>query len=186
MAARRGKPRDVKRTLGDAYTAVSSDLLKQLGDGVAAEAGPPMSVDVERVGDAARVEAWNTPDPKATDQALWQLAQQKTQEHSQAGMKPEEVVQAVAEDLTHARYPGRVPLYTAGTVGWAEQVREAQRLARVAARRAPPPEPPAPPVYPEPVEGLAPPMRPPVGQPGAMGAPSPAPPGPVGPAPQEG
>ncbi len=157
-------PRKLPASFADAYATVSQDLMRRLGDSLAAEAGPPTTQEVEPITERQRVEAWDTPHPEATDAAMWQLAQQKLAEHRQAAlagqMKREDVVRAVAEDLTHFKYRARQPLYVQGAVGWAEQVKEAERLRRASHRRtgrAVPDAPrgdgdgtgPAPPGYPE-------------------------------------
>src|SRR5215831_8461710 len=171
-------PRALPDSFASVYAVVSQDTLRQLGDTLSAQAGPPTSIDVDPVSEAGRVAAWNTPHPEATDQAMQQLAVQKYAEHTRAGMSPQDAETATAEDLTHFRYRARMPLYTQGTVSWAEQVREAEALARAAAKAAPP-EPPVPAP-----SGM--PYLPPGQQPAAstvpLGPPT-APPGGPGPAP---
>jgi len=187
-------PRSLPSTFADAYAAVAQDLMGQLGDSLAADAGPPTGVEVVPASEADRVKAWNTPHPEATDQAMWRLAVQKAAEHRAAGLPPDQVERAVAEDLTHFRYRNRQGLYTLGTVSWDEQVREAERLARAAARREPEPKPPAPPSPyvpgppggpPGPLPGSPPPGMPPrrVPPPPPPGPPIGPPPGPVPPSP---
>jgi hypothetical protein len=132
-------------TFADVYATVSQTLLKELGDSLAVEAGPPTSVEVTPIADPGRAKAWNEPAPEATDEAMLQLAEQRYAEHRASGMDDQKARQATAEDLTHFRYRGRQGIYMNGTVSWAEQVREAERMARVAARHPapPPPLPPA-------------------------------------------
>jgi hypothetical protein len=111
--------------------------------------------------DRQKAEAWNTPHPAATDEAMWQVAQQKYAEHRAAGLPEEQAIAATSEDLTHFRYRARQPLYTLGTTSWDEQVKEARRLARIASKqgeeqaapRAQSPAPPAPRSLPEPMTG---------------------------------
>jgi hypothetical protein len=58
---------------------------------------------------------------------------------------PADVAQkATAEDLTHFRYGQRLNMYTYGQVGFSEQVKEAQRISKLAARQTTP-NPPLPP-----------------------------------------
>jgi len=137
-------PRPLPSTFANVYATVAQTLLKELGDSLAVEAGPPTTVDVVPITEPVRAKAWNEPHPEATDQAMRELAEQRYAEHTQSGMDDEKARQAVAEDLTHFRYRARMPLYTSGTVSWAEQVREATRLSR-AAQRQPVPPPPLPP-----------------------------------------
>lgn len=130
-----------------AYGAVASDLLQRLGDAQAAQMGPPTSTEdkVAPATNADRVKAWNARNPAATDEAMLALARQKYQEHLASGMDPQKAERATAEDLTHFRYDQRLPLYTYGMVGFAEQVEAAERMAKIAAREtAPNPLPPAP------------------------------------------
>ena len=142
-------------TFANVYATVAQTLLKELGDSLAVEAGPPTTVDVVPITDPGRAKAWNEPNPEATDQAMRQLAEQRLAEHLASGMDDTKARQAVAEDLTHFRYRKRMEQYTAGTVSWAEQVREATRLSRVASRHPVPP----PPLPPAQLPGV-PPMRP--------------------------
>jgi hypothetical protein len=119
--------------------------------------------------DRQKAEAWNTPHPAATDEAMWQLAQQKYAQHRAAGLPEEQAIAATSEDLTHFRYRARQTLYKLGTTSWDEQVKEARRLARLAdkqgeeqaAPRAQSPapetiEPPGPGEMPEPTTGAMP------------------------------
>jgi hypothetical protein len=138
-------PKSLPATFADVYATVAQTLLKELGDSLAVEAGPPASVEVAPIADPGRAKAWNTPHPEATDAAMRELAEQRYAEHRQSGMDDEKARQAVAEDLTHFRYRARQQLYVLGTTSWAEQVREATRLSRAAGRHPvpPPPLPPA-------------------------------------------
>jgi len=131
-------PKPLTTSFAQAYAAVGNDLMQRLGDAQAALAGPPIGDPVAPATDADRVKAWNARDPQATDEAMRQLAQQKYQEHIAAGMTPDVAEKATAEDLTHFRYGQRLKLYTYGQVGYAEQVKEAQRLAKLAARASTP------------------------------------------------
>ncbi|MFL5862561.1 MAG: hypothetical protein ACJ780_17595 [Solirubrobacteraceae bacterium] len=186
--------RPLPHSFADAYAATAQTLMRQVGDTMAAEAGPPTSVEVEGVTERQRAAGWNTAHPEATDAAMWQLAQRKYAEHAQAAaagkMNPEDVVAAVAEDLTHFRYRARQGLYTLGTTSWAEQVKEASRLAKLAARAAPPTTPePAPPGMPALSEPPTPPPdaapAPPGGAPAGPPTTEPTPPPPgAPPAPQ--
>jgi len=133
MPARKGSR--LPSSFAETYYLVSRDKLRELGDSLAQEAGPPTSVAVDPATEADRVKAWTTPHPRATPQAMAQLAQQKYAEHRGAGMDDEMARLATAEDVTHFMYPGRQPLYMQGTVSWTEQVREAARLAKAAERR---------------------------------------------------
>jgi hypothetical protein len=185
--------RPLPHSFADAYAATAQTLMRQVGDTMAAEAGPPTSVEVEGVTERQRAAGWNTAHPEATDAAMWQLAQRKYAEHAQAAaagkMNPEDVVAAVAEDLTHFRYRARQGLYTLGTTSWAEQVKEASRLAKLAARAAPPttpePAPPGMPALSEPRRRqgmpLMPRPHPPEGHRRALRRPSPTPPPPSAP-----
>ena len=168
------RPRDLPSSFSDSYAAVAQHLQGQLGDALAAQAGPPTSVEVVPASDQTRVEAWNTPHPAATDAAMWQLAQQKYAEHRAAGLPDEQAQQATAEDLTHFRYRARQPLYSLGTTSWGEQVKEAARLSKLAAKQpegAPPVEsagpagalPAAPTPQSPPAQGLMPPGPQPTG-----------------------
>lgn len=138
-------PRRLPSGFADVYAAVAQTLLKEIGDPLAAEAGPPASLEVSPITEPVRAKAWNEPHPEATDRAMMELAEQRLAEHLAGGMDDEEARRAVAEDLTHYRYRNRMRLYTAGTVSWAEQVKEATRLSRTASRHPtpPPPLPPA-------------------------------------------
>jgi len=138
-------PKSLPSTFANVYATVAQTLLRELGDSLAVEAGPPTTVEVVPITEPGRAKAWNEPHPEATDQAMRELAEQRLAEHLASGMDDEKARQAVAEDLTHFRYRKRMEQYTAGTVSWAEQVREAQRLSRVASRHPvpPPPLPPA-------------------------------------------
>jgi hypothetical protein len=136
--------RPTVRSFPEVYAAVASDLMTRLGDAVAAQAGPPTSEAVIPNTNEAQIDAWNARDPKATDEAMLALARQKYQEHIQAGMPADVAQRATAEDLTHFRYGQRLKLYTYGQVGYSEQVAEAKRLAKLAARENTP-NPPLPP-----------------------------------------
>jgi hypothetical protein len=139
-----------KPNLTMAYGAVASDLLQRLGDAQAAQMGPPTSSE-DKVAPATnedRVKAWNTRNPEATDEAMLAMAQQKYQEHLQAGMDPEKAQRATAEDLTHFRYNQRLKIYTYGRIGFNEQVEAAERMAKVAARASTPNPLPPPPTMP--------------------------------------
>jgi hypothetical protein len=128
----RAKSKSIKNSFADAYAAVAQHLQTQLGDNLAVQAGPPTSIPVTPTSDRQKAEAWNTPHPAATDEAMWSLAQQKYAEHRGAGLPEEQAIAATSEDLTHFRYRARQPLYTLGTTSWDEQVKEARRLARLA------------------------------------------------------
>lgn len=132
------------RSFPEVYAAVANDLMTRLGDAVAAQAGPPTSEPVVPATNDLAVDAWNARNPAATDEAMLQLARQKYQEHVASGMPADVAQRATAEDLTHFRYGQRLKLYTHGQVGYAEQVAEAKRLAKLAAREATP-NPPTPP-----------------------------------------
>jgi hypothetical protein len=88
LRARAAGPSDAEATLphsfADAYAATAQTLMRQVGDTMAAEAGPPTSVEVEGVTERQRAAGWNTAHPEATDAAMWQLAQRKYAEHAQA------------------------------------------------------------------------------------------------------
>jgi hypothetical protein len=179
--------REVPNSFADAYAAVAQHLQSQLGDNLAVQAGPPTSVPVTPASDRQKAEAWNTPHPQATDEAMWGLAQQKYAEHRGAGLPEDKAIAATAEDLTHFRYRARQPLYSLGTTSWGEQVAEAKRLARLASKQGeeqgaqPPGVPPA-------EEMPAPTVPAPAGVVPPMGAPaepvaSPLPAGPAQPAP---
>lgn len=135
----------LQENLAVAYGSVAADLMKRLGDAQAAQAGPPVSEEVEPATDEKRVTAWNARRPEATDEAMMQMARERYQEHLRAGMDPEKAQRATAEDLTHFRYGKRLQLYTDGQIGFQEQVKEAARLAKLAQRKTTPdPMPPAP------------------------------------------
>jgi hypothetical protein len=138
----------IPTNLAAVYGIVAGDLQKKLGDAQAAQAGPPVTQEITPVTDADRVDAWNARDPKATDEAMMQMALQKYQEHLAAFGDPEKARQATAEDLTHFRYGKRVTLYTYGAVGYAEQVQQAEQLSRLAKRKTTPDPPPPPPSMP--------------------------------------
>jgi hypothetical protein len=177
-------PKSLPSTFANVYATVAQTLLKELGDSLAVEAGPPTTVDVVPITDPGRAKAWNEPHPEATDAAMRELAEQRLAEHLASGMDDTKARQAVAEDLTHFRYRKRMEQYTAGTVSWAEQVREATRLSRVASRHPvpPPPLPPArlpglppmpPAVPPGPAAGMPPGMPPDMANPGMPPGPLP-------------
>lgn len=172
------RPRDVPPTFADAYAATAQHLQSELGDSLAAQAGPPTSVEVTPVSDRQKADAWNTPHPAATDDAMWQLAQQKYAEHRQAGLPEDKAVEATSEDLTHFRYRARQPLYTLGTTSWDEQVLEAKRLSKLAAKQTPEPQPAASPPAAAAPAALSAPVGAPGTPPGALtgppGAPGPA------------
>jgi hypothetical protein len=126
---------ELPHSFPDAYAAVAQHLQTQLGDNLAVQAGPPTAVPVTPASDRQKAEAWNTPHPAATDEAMWGLAQQKYAEHRGAGLPEDKAIAATAEDLTHFRYRARQPLYTLGTTSWGEQVAEAKRLARLAGKQ---------------------------------------------------
>jgi hypothetical protein len=126
--------RGLPKSFADAYAAVANDLQQRIGDAQAAMAGPPASVEPVPANDADRVRAWMTPHPEATDEAMMALAQQKLQEHTASGRSREDAVRMTAEDVTHARYPGRLLLYSLGTTTWSEQVKNARYLKRLAAK----------------------------------------------------
>lgn len=176
-------PKSLPATFADVYATVAQTLLKELGDSLAVEAGPPASVEVTPIADPGRAKAWNEPHPRATPEAARALAEQRYAEHRASGMDDEKARLATAEDVTHFIYPGRQAVYMNGTVSWAEQVAEATRMARVATRYpAPPlPLPPAqlpgvPPMQPGPPPGTPPGMASgmaPPGMPPGMEAPPP-------------
>jgi len=136
MPARKTPP-----TFSDAYYAVSRDLLPQLGDSLAQQAGAPASIEVQPVTDRVRVRAWNQKHPAATPEASFQVAQQSYARHRAAGLPDADARRAPAEDVTHFMYRARMPLYTQGTTEWKEQVAEAERLARLSKRTAEQPSP---------------------------------------------
>lgn len=162
-------PRKLPSGFADVYATVAQTLLKELGDSLAVEAGPPASVEVVPITDPGRARAWNEPHPEATDQAMRELADQRLAEHLASGMDDAKARKAVEEDLTHFRYRKRMEQYTAGTVSWTEQVKEATRLSRVASRHPVPPAPLPPAQLPglPPTPAVAMPM-PPGGQPGGQ------------------
>jgi hypothetical protein len=137
-------PKPLTIAFPQVYVTVAGDLMQRIGDAQAAIAGPPIGDPVEPATDADRVNAWNARNPEATDEAMLQRAQQKYQEHIQSGMPADVAQKATAEDLTHFRYGQRLTLYTYGQVGYTEQVKEAQRLSKLAARTSTP-NPPLPP-----------------------------------------
>ena len=126
------------------YASVANELMKRIGDSMAIQAGPPVSEEIVPATNDLAVDAWNARDPAATDEAMLALAQQKYQEHIAAGMTPDVAQRATAEDLTHFRYGQRLKLYTYGQTDYKEQVAEAKRLAKLAARKTTP-NPPMPP-----------------------------------------
>jgi len=132
----RARAKGVSNDFALAYAAVADRLRAELGDALAAEAGPPVSIKLAPRTAELTAKQWNEPHPEATDQAMWALAQQKYAEHLQAGMDDATARRATAEDLTHFRYRGRLPLYTDGTTSWQEQVRNAEQMAKEASRLA--------------------------------------------------
>lgn len=125
-------PRSLPASFADVYSAVADDLQRRIGDAQAATLGPPASVEVVPANDDLRRQRWTEPHPEATDEAMLAFGQEKYQEHLARGLDPEKAQRALAEDLTHFRYRGRVGLYTHGQVGWKDQVKEAKRLKRLA------------------------------------------------------
>lgn len=126
--------RKLKPTFADAYAAVANDLQQRIGDAQAAMSGPPASVEPVPATDADRLKAWQTAHPEATDQAMHALAAQQYPKHLASGRSVAEATQMTAEDLTHFRYRGRLPLYTLGTTTWGEQVKNAEQMKRLAAK----------------------------------------------------
>src|SRR4051794_33626850 len=116
------------------FGSVAEELKRRIGDAQAAQMGPPVADDIEPAGDDERVRAWNARDPKATDQAMMALARQKYAEHRAAGLPEDKAIKATAEDLTHFRYGQRLAVYTYGQVGYREQIKEAERIAKLAKR----------------------------------------------------
>lgn len=161
-------------TLGEVYGSVAQDLMTRIGDAQAAQAGPPIGDEIVPATDKDRVEAWHARRPEATDQAMMQLAQQKYAEHRQAGMDDQKAQAATAEDLTHFRYGQRMKLYTYGQVDFKAQVKEAQRLSKLAARDATPDPEPAPPTMPSAALANASPLS--ASSPPTLGAVGPTPP----------
>jgi hypothetical protein len=138
-------PKPATTSFARAYAAVGGDLTKRLGDAQAALAGPPIGDKVEPAGDTERAEAWNARHPEATDEAMVHLAVERYQSHRAAGMDEARATRATAEDLTHFRYRNRVKIYTYGMVDFSDQVKEAQRIAKLAQRESTPnPLPPQP------------------------------------------
>jgi hypothetical protein len=131
-------------SLVSVYGSVAEELKQRIGDAQAAQAGPPVALEIEPATDEKRVDAWNARRPEATDAAMQAMATERFAAHRAAGMSPEKAEQATAEDLTHFRYGQRMRLYAHGQVSHADQVKEAKRLSRLAARTTTP-EPPAPP-----------------------------------------
>lgn len=129
-------PRQLPPNFSQAYYSVSRDKLSAIGDSLAQQAGEPASIEVMPATDRMRAKAWNQKHPAATPEMLWNLAQQKYQEHRQRGLPDADARKATAEDLTHATYRARMPLYTAGTTDWKQQVQEATRLSRLSKRHA--------------------------------------------------
>lgn len=134
--------------LTQVYGSVAEELKRRIGDAQAAQAGPPTSEEVVPATDEALVNAWNARNPAATDDAMLALAQQKFQEHLASGLPADVAQRATAEDLTHFRYGQRLALYTYGQTDFAEQVAEAKRLAKLAARQNTPAPPVPPPTMP--------------------------------------
>jgi hypothetical protein len=132
MPAQKARP----PTFSEAYYTVSREKLSEIGDALAQQAGPPASVAVTKATDPIRVRAWDQKHPEATDEAMLRVAVQQYQKHRAAGLPDEDARRATAEDLTHFRYRARLPLYTQGTTSWHEQVKEAERLSRLAARKS--------------------------------------------------
>jgi hypothetical protein len=130
------------------YATAASDLMTRLGDSIAIQAGPPTSEPLVPATEELQVKAWNERNPAATDEAMQQLAIQKYQEHIGSGMPPDVAQRATAEDLTHFRYGQRLKLYTYGQTDFAEQIAEAKRLAKLAARETTPNPPLPPPTMP--------------------------------------
>lgn len=116
----------------DVYAAVAMDLRRKIGDAQAATLGPPASIEVVKANDDLRLRAWTEPHPEATEEAMLAFGRQKLQEHLAAGMDPARAQRALAEDLTHFHYRGRARLYTAGNIGWKEQVQAAGQMKRLA------------------------------------------------------
>jgi hypothetical protein len=135
-------------SLTQVYGSVAEELKRRIGDAQAAQAGPPVSEEIVPNTEQLQVDAWNARNPQATDEAMLALAQQKYQQHIASGMTPDVAQRATAEDLTHFRYDQRLTLYTHGQVDFSDQVKEAQRLAKLAARKTTPNPPMPPPTMP--------------------------------------
>ena len=135
-------------SLTDVYASVAEDLKQRIGDAQAAQAGPPITEALEPATDEKRVAAWLARRPEATDEAMMTMAQEKYAAHRAAGLDEEKAKRATAEDLTHFRYAYRLKQYTYGQIGYADQVKEARRLSKLAARKTTPDPPPPPPTMP--------------------------------------
>ena len=172
-------PKKLASGFADVYASVADELRRRIGDAQAQASGPPASVEVRAAGDDDYARAWDARRPEATDAAMAALAARKYAEHVAAGMPEDKAERATAEDLTHFRYGQRLALYTHGNVDYADQIKEAKRLARLAEkRRAAQAE------QPDPL-GL-PPMEQPAGPMPMMGAPAAPEPSQMAPEPPEG
>lgn len=130
------------KSFGDTYAAVAVDLMARIGDTLAAQSGPPVTNEQVAINDRDRARAWNQrgadegPDGVAvprTDEQAHALAQQRYPLHRQQLGDDDQAVLATAEDLTHFLYPARLKLYTQGNVAYADQIKEATRLSKLAA-----------------------------------------------------
>lgn len=91
--------------------------LQVLGDAFAERLGRPPGA--KRMSDAALVERYLMKDPKVTPEMIEQAKMQ--------GGTP--------DDITRMIHPWREPTYTVGVVGTEEQLKEANRLAKLAVKK---------------------------------------------------
>lgn len=104
-------------SFAELYATEHDRMLKMLGDAFAARLGPPPGG--KRMSDAALVERFLMRDPKVTPEMVEQAKQQG----------------ATPKDVTQMLHPYREQTYTVGVVGTEAQIKEANRLARLAAKK---------------------------------------------------
>jgi hypothetical protein len=99
------------------YATEHDRQLQLIGDAFAKRLGPPPGGT--RMSDAALVEKFLLRDPAVTPEMVEQAKQQG----------------ATPDDITNMLHPFRAPTYTEGVVGTEAQIKEANRLAKLAAKK---------------------------------------------------
>ncbi len=113
--------------------AVAAEINRRLGTGpkaVAATLGAPGRTVM--LSDAELVERWNLRDPAVGPEHLQQLVSEIVAQGQQEQWTPTRLEAETKAAITDALYPFRRPCYTQGRSDVGEQVKEAQRIARLA------------------------------------------------------
>lgn len=103
----------------EAWQAEHDRQLKLYGDALASRMGPPPGG--QKMSDSALAEQWNQRDPSVTPDKVASMQAQ--------GTSP--------EDITRAIYPQRENTYTIGFPDTTGQIKEADRIAKMAQKSAP-------------------------------------------------